>query len=66
MVGGGLCVGCRGAVMGGRPGHGGPFLQPQRDFLFLARFDGTTKEEARTLAVVTVLKYYVPRAMLVQ
>jgi hypothetical protein len=50
----------------GRMPEADPFLQPQRDFLFLARFDGVTKEEARTLAVVTVIKYFVPKAMLVQ
>jgi len=55
-----------GRVALGRMPEADPFLQPERDFLFLARFDGVTKEESRTLAVVTVIKYFIPKAMLVQ
>jgi hypothetical protein len=50
----------------GRMPEADPFLQTQRDFLFLARFDGVAKEEARTVAVVTLIKYFAPKAMLVQ
>jgi hypothetical protein len=53
------------AVLGRMP-EADPFLQTQRDFLFLARFDGVAKEEAHTVGVVTLIKYFAPKAMLVQ
>ena len=53
------------AVLGRMP-EADPFLQTQRDFLFLARFDGVAKEESRSVAVVTLIKYFAPKAMLVQ
>jgi hypothetical protein len=55
-----------GRVALGRMPEADPFLQPQRDFLFLARFDGTTKESAQTMAVVTLIKYFVPGKTMVQ
>ena len=50
----------------GRMPESDPFLQPGKDFVFLARFDGLTKDEARSLAVVTILKYYSPSALMLQ
>jgi hypothetical protein len=46
-----------------------PFLEPGKDFLFLARFDGmrpSVDDDSVPIAMVTILKYFTPNALLLQ
>ncbi len=45
-----------------------PFLEPGKDFIFLARFDGMRagSEEESTMAVVTLVTYFAPSALLME
>lgn len=52
----------------GRLPQADPFLEPGKDFVFLARFDGVraAAEEEAPLAVLTILGYYKPNALVVE
>ena len=45
-----------------------PFLEPGHDFVFLARFDGMrpAHDEEKPVAVLTIVGYYKPNALLVE
>jgi hypothetical protein len=44
-----------------------PFLEPEKDFLFLARFDGVSpSQEERPVAMLTLVGYFQPNALLLQ
>ncbi|HTO96133.1 MAG TPA: hypothetical protein VMK66_03730 [Myxococcales bacterium] len=44
-----------------------PFLEPEKDFLFLARFDGVSPmQDDQPVALLTVATYYQPNALLIQ
>ena len=44
-----------------------PFLEPEKDFLFLARFDGVSpSHEDQPVALLTVAGYFQPNALLLQ
>ncbi len=45
-----------------------PFLEPDKDFIFLARFDGVRpgSEEDSKLALVTLVTYFAPSALLME
>jgi hypothetical protein len=47
----------------GRLPQADPFLEPDKDFVFLARFDGVSQG---TLAVLSIAGYFQPSALLVQ
>lgn len=51
----------------GKLAQADPFLEPEKDFLFLARFDGvSTAREEQPVAMLTVAGYYQPNALLIQ
>lgn len=51
----------------GRLAQADPFLEPDREFVFLARFDGVrAADDDTTLGLVTVLGYFEPAPLLVQ
>jgi hypothetical protein len=44
-----------------------PFLEPEKDFLFLARFDGVSPaQDDQPVALLTVAGYFQPNALLIQ
>lgn len=44
-----------------------PFLEPEKDFLFLARFDGVSPgRDEQPVAMLTVAGYFQPNALLIQ
>jgi hypothetical protein len=44
-----------------------PFLEPDKDFIFFARFDGVRPgEDGQPLAVLSIAGYYQPSALLIQ
>ena len=44
-----------------------PFLEPEKDFLFLARFDGASPgRDEQPVAMLTVAGYFQPNALLIQ
>jgi hypothetical protein len=44
-----------------------PFLEPDKDFLFLARFDGVKPGEDETpVAMLSIAGYFAPNALLIQ
>jgi hypothetical protein len=51
----------------GKLGQADPFLEPDRDFLFLGRFDGVKPgEDEQPVAVLTIASYFQPNALLIQ
>lgn len=51
----------------GRLAQPDPFLEPGREFVFLARFDGVrTADDDSTLGLLTVVNYFEPAPLLVQ
>jgi hypothetical protein len=53
----------------GRLAQADPFLEPEKDFLFLARFDGVNPArdpQQQAVAVLSIAGYYQPSAFLVQ
>ena len=53
----------------GRLAQADPFLEPEKDFLFLARFDGVNPArdpDQQAVAVLSIAGYYQPNALLVQ
>ncbi len=51
----------------GRLAQADPFLEPGREFVFLARFDGVrTDDDDATLGLLTVVSYFEPAPLLVQ
>jgi TolB-like protein len=53
----------------GRLAQADPFLEPEKDFLFLARFDGVSPArdpQQQAVAVLSIAGYYQPSALLVQ
>lgn len=58
-----------GRVALGRLPQADPFLEPQKDFLFLTRFDGMRAApvtEDNPVAVLTIINYYKPNALVVE
>jgi hypothetical protein len=44
-----------------------PFLEPEKDFLFLARFDGVNQgQDQQPVAMLSIAGYYQPNALLIQ
>lgn len=44
-----------------------PFLEPNKDFVFLARFDGVrSNAEGEELALISIVNYFQPNALLVE
>jgi hypothetical protein len=51
----------------GRLPQADPFLEPEKDFLFLARFDGVSPgRDEQPVAMLTVAAYFQPNALLIQ
>ena len=52
----------------GRLPQADPFLEPGKDFVFLARFDGmrAAAEQEKPIAVLTIVGYYKPNALLLE
>lgn len=51
----------------GKLAQADPFLEPEKDFLFLARFDGVSPgREEQPVAMLTVAGYFQPNALLIQ
>jgi len=52
----------------GRLAHVDPFLEPEKDFLFLARFDGVnpSRDQEQPVALLSIAGYFQPNALLVQ
>jgi hypothetical protein len=53
----------------GRLAQADPFLEPEKDFLFLARFDGVNPSrdpQQQAVALLSIAGYYQPSALLVQ
>ena len=54
----------------GRLAQPDPFLEPDREFVFLARFDGvraaSDDEDAPSMALVSIVSYYPPNALLLE
>ena len=52
----------------GRLARADPFLEPEKDFLFLARFDGInpSREQDSPVALLSITGYFQPSAFLVQ
>jgi hypothetical protein len=51
----------------GKMAQADPFLEPEKDFLFLARFDGVSpSHDDQPVALLTVAGYYQPNALLIQ
>jgi len=48
--------------------HADPFLEPEKDFLFLARFDGVNdaRDQEQPVALLSIAGYFQPNALLVQ
>ena len=44
-----------------------PFLEPEKDFLFLARFDGVNPgQDQEPVAMLSIAGYFHPNALLIQ
>ena len=44
-----------------------PFLEPEKDFIFIARFDGVKPgEDDKPIALLSIAGYYPPNALLIQ
>ena len=52
----------------GRLARPDPFLEPEKDFLFLARFDGVnlSRDAEQPMALLSIAGYFQPSAFLVQ
>ena len=51
----------------GRLAQADPFLEPNKDFIFLARFDGVrSNSEGDEVAVLSIVSYFQPNALLVE
>jgi hypothetical protein len=51
----------------GKLGQADPFLEPDRDFIFLGRFDGVKPgEDEQPVAVISIASYFQPNALLIQ
>jgi len=52
----------------GRLARPDPFLEPEKDFLFLARFDGVnlSRDAEQPMALLSIAGYFQPNAFLVQ
>ncbi len=51
----------------GKLAQADPFLEPDRDFLFLGRFDGVKPgEDEQPVAVISIASYFQPNALLIQ
>ena len=51
----------------GKLAQADPFLEPEKDFLFLARFDGVSPaQDEHPVALLTVAGYFQPNALLLQ
>jgi hypothetical protein len=51
----------------GRLPQADPFLEPEKDFLFLARFDGVNPgQDQQPVAMLSIAGYYQPNALLIQ
>jgi hypothetical protein len=52
----------------GRLARADPFLEPEKDFLFLARFDGVnpSRDQEQPVALLSIAGYFQPGALLVQ
>jgi hypothetical protein len=52
----------------GRLPEADPFLEPDKEFVFVGRFDGAkaASEDQQKIAVLNVLGYYPPAALVVQ
>jgi hypothetical protein len=56
-----------GRIALGKLAQADPFLEPEKDFLFLARFDGVTDARGDgPVAVLSIASYFQPNALLVQ
>jgi hypothetical protein len=51
----------------GRLAQADPFLEPNKDFIFLARFDGVRgNSEGDEVAVISIVSYFQPNALLIE
>ena len=51
----------------GRLAQPDPFLEPDKDFIFLGRFDGVRPgEDEAPVALLSIAGYYRPNALLIQ
>jgi hypothetical protein len=51
----------------GRLAQPDPFLEPNKDFIFLARFDGVrSSSEGEEVAVLSIVSYFPPSALLIE
>jgi len=51
----------------GKLPHADPFLEPEKDFLFLARFDGVNPgQDQQPIAMLSIAGYFQPNALLIQ
>ena len=52
----------------GRLARADPFLEPEKDFLFLARFDGVnpSRDQEQPVALLSIAGYFQPSALLIQ
>ena len=51
----------------GRLAQADPFLEPNKDFIFLARFDGVrSNSEGDEVAVLSIVSYFQPNALLIE
>ena len=51
----------------GRLAQADPFLEPNKDFIFLARFDGVrSNTEGDEVAVISIVSYFQPNALLIE
>ena len=51
----------------GRLAQADPFLEPNKDFIFLARFDGVrSNAEGDEVAVISIVSYFQPNALLIE
>ena len=51
----------------GRLAQADPFLEPEKDFLFLGRFEGTSAgRDQQPVALLSIAGYFQPNALLVQ
>jgi hypothetical protein len=52
----------------GRLARADPFLEPEKDFLFLARFEGlnTARDQEQPMALLSIAGYFQPGALVVQ
>ncbi|HMC32994.1 MAG TPA: hypothetical protein VKH65_01245, partial [Myxococcales bacterium] len=51
----------------GRLAQADPFLEPEKDFLFLGRFEGTSPgRDQQPVALLSIAGYFQPNALLLQ